>query len=328
MLAVACSSVDKSVPNDEPNIESQVDLVWPSAPSKPRIRYLETFSSAKDLGYSESFSSRLKNLMGGGKTPGMLRPYSIAVSEYLTAVTDPGLSAVHLFYHRKKAFRLLGAINGKHLSSPVGIALGENRLFVADSALNRVFIVDAKLRLIRELDGFQRPTGLAYHEQQKRLFVADTHAHQVMEYDENGKWIRTLGARGQNDGQFNFPTHITVHASRLYVNDTMNFRIQVFDLPTGKHIATLGEHGAGAGYIAQPKGLAINSNERIYMAESLTNRIQIFDMQDNFLLDFGNEGSAPGQFLFPAGLAVRGSRLYVADSGNHRVQVFEYYGED
>jgi hypothetical protein len=39
----------------------------------------------------------------------------------------------------------------------------------------------------------------------------------------------------------------------------------------------------------------------------------------------GAAGSGPGEFLLPAGLFIDGQdRIYVADQGNSRVQVFEY----
>jgi DNA-binding beta-propeller fold protein YncE len=103
----------------------------------------------------------------------------------------------------------------------------------------------------------------------------------------------------------------------------MNFRIQVFDLASGAHLASVGEHGDSAGYLAQPKGVALSAGQQMYIAESVNGSIQIFNLRGEFLLDFGGEGSAPGQFRFPAGLAISGNRLYVADSGNGRIQIFE-----
>jgi len=42
---------------------------------------------------------------------------------------------------------------------------------------------------------------------------------------------------------------------------------------------------------------------------------------------WGGPGSAPGQFSDPNGIAVAGDRVYVADSRNHRIQVFTRDGE-
>jgi hypothetical protein len=47
-----------------------------------------------------------------------------------------------------------------------------------------------------------------------------------------------------------------------------------------------------------------------------------------FLLNIGETGTGPGQFGLPAGVAIGGDgRIYVADSYNHRVQIFKYTGQ-
>jgi len=46
------------------------------------------------------------------------------------------------------------------------------------------------------------------------------------------------------------------------------------------------------------------------------------------LMSFGDEGHGPGQFWLPAGIFVDGrDRIWVADSYNRRVQVFDYLSQ-
>jgi hypothetical protein len=53
----------------------------------------------------------------------------------------------------------------------------------------------------------------------------------------------------------------------------------------------------------------------------------VFNRKGQLLYYFGNSGSGAGQFQLPTGLFIdRGDRIYVADSYNHRVQVYRYYG--
>ncbi|MEQ1729621.1 MAG: 6-bladed beta-propeller, partial [Vicinamibacterales bacterium] len=55
------------------------------------------------------------------------------------------------------------------------------------------------------------------------------------------------------------------------------------------------------------------------------NNFQIFDDQGQLLLFVGAGGRNPGEFFLPAGMSVdEQDRLYVADQGNSRVQVFQY----
>ena len=73
-------------------------------------------------------------------------------------------------------------------------------------------------------------------------------------FDRDGRPLFTIGERGEADGQLNYPSHLFVGADHLYVNDTMNFRIQVFGLD-GRHLVTFGKQGTASGYFAQPKGI-------------------------------------------------------------------------
>src|SRR6185295_18844749 len=108
------------------------------------------------------------------------------------------------------------------------------RVFVADATLKRVFGygADGKLAIAIGHDGeLQNPSGLALDRQRQVLYVADAKKHQVLCYSSaDGTFIRALGKRGVEPGEFNFPTNLSVdHEGRLYVADTLNFRVQVFD---------------------------------------------------------------------------------------------------
>jgi DNA-binding beta-propeller fold protein YncE len=64
------------------------------------------------------------------------------------------------------------------------------------------------------------------------------------------------------------------------------------------------------------------------VADALFDTVQIFDRHGNFLLNFGALGKTAGRFWLPSGLFVdSGNKIYVGDSYNGRVQVFEYLGE-
>ena len=121
------------------------------------------------------------------------------------------------------------------------------------------------------------------------------------------------------------PTHLFVKGDILLVNDTMNFRIQAFDLK-GNHLFSIGKHGDGSGQIAQTKGVGIDSEGHIYLVDALSDRVQIFDAEGRFLMAFGKPGNRAGEFWLPAGLFLFEDRVYVADTYNGRIQVFQFMG--
>jgi len=323
VLLLSVSACTSTAPKQAVSAVGAQAIVWPDAPEPARIEFVALFRDAADLGLRESFAQKFRRFLAGGEDISMLRPYAISATRDQVAVADPGSAVIHLFNTKRKTYRRLNRAGDQHFNSPVGVVLAGDRLFVADSGLNKVFALDRRLKLLYTLEGFQRPTSLAFDPERQHLFVADTLAHEVQVFDQTGKRLFIIGGRGEKDGQFNYPSHLDFTAGRLFVNDTMNFRIQIFN-PQGEHLATFGKQGTGSGYFAQAKGIAVDSDGHVYIADALSNQVQIFDQNGTFLLGFGNDGEGPGTFRMPTGLAILDDTIYVADSYNRRVQVFRY----
>jgi DNA-binding beta-propeller fold protein YncE len=107
----------------------------------------------------------------------------------------------------------------------------------------------------------------------------------------------------------------------------MNFRVQIFD-QRGHFISMFGKHGDGSGDFSKPRGIAVDSDGHIYVADALFDTIQIFDKDGKLLLAFGNTGREKGKMILPAGLFIdEEDKIYVTDSYNNRVQIFQYLKE-
>jgi DNA-binding beta-propeller fold protein YncE len=285
------------------------------------------FGGPEDLGIRPSAFRRLMDAVAGAKATGMIRPYAVSVHEQRILVADPGMHAIHLFDRARRSYRLISMAGDESLSSPVGVALGRNQLFVADSALGKVFILDDKGDLLATISSLQRPTGLAFDAGTGRLYAADTLAHRIVVFDHEGQQLFEFGKRGIANGEFNFPSHIFLSGSSLLINDNMNFRIQTFTLD-GRFLSVFGDHGDSSGQFSQPKGVAADTQGNVYVAGATIDRVQIFSRQGDFLLAFGGEGKGPGEFLMPAGLTIVDDKIYVADSYNRRIQIFQFMGGD
>jgi DNA-binding beta-propeller fold protein YncE len=95
--------------------------------------------------------------------------------------------------------------------------------------------------------------------------------------------------------------------------------------PEGGFLGEFGTQGDTPGTLNRPKGVGVDSEGHIYVADSSFNNFQVFDAAGQLLLYVGSGGTEPGEFILPAGLSVDDrDRIYVADQGNARVQVFEY----
>ena len=106
-------------------------------------------------------------------------------------------------------------------------------------------------------------------------------------------------------------------------------RLNHFD-PQGKLVAQWGENGTNISKLQFPRAAAINSRGEIYVSEyGLVERIQRFAHHGtNFIQAFGSPGTAIGQHNRAEGLGIDANdRLYVADSCNHRIQIFSRDGQ-
>ena len=86
--------------------------------------------------------------------------------------------------------------------------------------------------------------------------------------------------------------------------------------------------GDAPGELIWPAGIALDSQENVYVTDEWLNRVSIFDKDGNFLQCWGVSGSGAGEFNGPSGIAINPQDvLYIVDSRNHRVQTYTKDGK-
>lgn len=323
LLLAGCAPALQQPSSRAPDTE----LVWPDPPQQARIRYLYSLHEPRDIGIRPGMFSRFIQIFAGQERQGMLRPYAVATDDEVICVVDPGLGVVHLYMTKQSRYEIIRDASGERLISPVGISLGPETIYVADSVAGKVFVFDREGNHLQTVAGLTRPTGIAFHAESQLLYVADTIENRIVVIDSNGIQQNTFGKRGWAAGEFNYPTTLAIRGDSLFVNDTMNYRIQRFTLD-GSPVTSFGENGDSSGQFALSKGIGMDAQGHVYVADALSNHVQIFDENGRFLLSFGGMGAAAGQFRLPAGVFVDENIIFVADTENRRVQVFEYVGDE
>lgn len=314
-------------------------LTWPAAPEAPRYLYSGTLVGEPNFIRDPSESSALHRLGrwiagldAAGQPQLVLQRPSAVVGDQAGRlyVSDTSRQAVFVFDARVGELLLWEqATLGLRFVAPGGLAVSAGRLFVADAELKAVFVLDASGQPLARIGHgqLQRPTGVALNPVAGELFVADTMAHDIKVFDTTGRLLRTLGRRGEADGEFNFPTHLAWARGELFVTDTLNNRVQVLDAASGRVLRRLGQRGLFVGNLVRPKGVGVDAEGNIYIVESFYDSLLVFSPQGEFLMPIGGIGPATGRFYLPAGVWVDGqNRVHVADMFNGRIVLFQFLG--
>ncbi|MDQ2940523.1 MAG: 6-bladed beta-propeller [Actinomycetota bacterium] len=186
--------------------------------------------------------------------------------------------------------------------------------------------------------------------------------------------LSKFGGTGSAAGQLRTPAAIGVSgAGNVYVPDQLNYRISEFTasgtfirafgydvIPgngnTGFEICTTatgckaGVAGAAAGQLSNPRGIAFDGANNLYVSEQNNHRISEFAANGTFIRAFGYDvipgngttgfetcttasgcksgvpGAGNGQLNSPFELALGGANLYVADQLNNRIVQFDTAG--
>lgn len=183
--------------------------------------------------------------------------------------------------------------------------------------------------------GLSAPRAIAIG-QEGDLYVTDSRNHRILHIAPDGSLLHQWGSFADIStgnaplGSFYEPWGIAVGPDgSVYVSDTWNHRVQKFTAD-GAPVTSWGQYGQPIPDMPEtqssfwgPRGVAVDSEGRVFVADTGNKRIVIFDEDGNYITAFGTGGFDPGQFDEPVGVAVASDgTVYVTDTWNQRVQSF------
>jgi len=224
---------------------------------------------------------------------------------------------------------------------PSGIAIDQTgNIYVADTYNHRIQKFASDGNYIDKWGGFgswdgrfNRPKGIAVNSDENIVYVVDNYNNRIQTFALDGTFISKWGKNGgdgtsgSGDGEFNEPEGIVLDGNgNVYIADTYNHRIQKF-APDGTYIDKWGSFGLGNGEFRYPHGVALDADENIlYVVDNENNRIQKFASDGTYLTQWGSFGSMPDQLSYPTYLSAGShGKIYVADTGNDRIQIFKKF---
>jgi sugar lactone lactonase YvrE len=276
-------------------------LVWPSPPDIARIKYLSYLTGDK----IEHDNKKIK-----AKTTWMDR----------LAGSPPPADDKSV----KIPFQLI---------APYGLAVdSKGRIYAADQRVGAIFIFNAETKSVELIRNrfeasFKLLNGLAIDDND-RLFVSDGDLKHVLVFNAQHKQEEVI-----TEGLVH-PVGVTVDKENrlVYVADSTLDQVLVYDADSFKLLRKIGTTGhnhelTGQGEFAFPTNVAVDTEGNLYVADTLNDRIEIFDGDGKFVSSFGKNCDAPGCFQRPKGIAVDGdNHIWVVDTMASRVQVFDRDG--
>ncbi len=179
---------------------------------------------------------------------------------------------------------------------------------------------------------FNKPRSLVC-DRDDNLYVADI-TGRVQKFDPQGRFVLQWQMPQTDLGK---PKGMGVdEAGNVLVVEPHYMRVNHFT-PGGELVAQWGCRGTNAGCFILPRAIAVNARGDVYLSEyTVVDRVQRFGPLSDalggaapkFLGGWGTPGSGSSCFNRAEGLAIGpGDEVYVADSCNHRIQVFDAAGK-
>jgi DNA-binding beta-propeller fold protein YncE len=317
------------------------DLIWPLPPDPPRVRWVAEYTDMAKLRPQAVKKNGWLDKVTGTKTPDekleLVKPYGITTDKRgRIYVADTELKMVFVIDPVAKVVEKRESSTRAPLSLPVGVAIdAEERLFVSDADLHMIICYTAAGKPLATFGAGQlvRPGGIAIDSDRNRLYVADAKAARIAVFDAGSfQFLNYIGGPSKppvrENGKFFGPTNVALdRQGNVYVADTMNFRVQIFD-PSGKFMRAFGAQGDRPGEFIRPKGIAVDSQGHVYVADAEFNNFQILMPDGQPLLAVGVLGTDPGQFALLAGLYIDPKdQIYTSEMFRGRVQVFQYISQ-
>ncbi len=331
-LLAACAS-----PPPSADAKPAKELAFPAPPDEPRFIFERTIRSSGDILPDEK-AGELRRLVTGEEARGepLSKPYAVAATRGRLYVSDTVSRFVRLYdVPQGKQFRIGDEEGLGQLIKPIGLDVdAAGNLYVADIGAKAIMVYGPDRKFLRRIGSdkwFSRLTSVTVDPAGQRVYAVDlggvsSEQHLVRVFDAvTGAHLMDIGKRGSGPGEFNLPRDVAIGlGGRLYVVDSGNFRVVVFD-KDGKYLQSFGSVGKQYGQFARPKEIAVDREGNVYVVDAAFGNFQIFNPDGELLLFVGDrsERDGPAKYMLPSGISVdEDGRVYVVDQWFRKIDVY------
>jgi DNA-binding beta-propeller fold protein YncE len=280
-------------------------VYFPAPPAQAHAVHLKSFNALDELITPKR--GWLDALRGGFASPFAGKPGGIAYRDGRLYICDIERNVVHEWDLATGKARRFGESDDDRLRKPVDVAVSaDGSIYVADTDRSAivVFRADGASLQVRPDRETYRPVAVAIHGD--TLYVADVAAHVVDVFSTTDAGpVNSLDTG--SGGRLYYPSGAaTDQSGRLYVSDTFNARVQVFNADR-QPAHSFGQPGNRYGDMGKPRHLDVGPDGVVYIADAEFRHVHLFDNQGRLLMLLGSDDGKVGGTPLPIGAAIAAS---------------------
>lgn len=239
-------------------------------------------------------------------------PTSVAAYGNYLYVADGGRRQI---FRYDLTLQTMTSFAGYPSGGVAGIAVAPDlSLYVVDSVSREVlhFTVDGRLlQTFRNDMELIRPVAVVLDQFGRKVWVADSPRSQVVAFSSLGRVLSTLRSNDVRSIEA-----MAVGPDGLYLVDRVS-----------RQLVVIGSDGAvrytlGKDTLKMPGAIAVDRYNRVFVSDVFDNAIKVFS-QGQLIASLGSRGAFPASFSRITGLSIDRDMLYVVDSLNARIHVFQ-----
>lgn len=166
-----------------------------------------------------------------------------------------------------------------------------------------------------------RPIAITVDEERNEVLIADETYSHIVSFDKDKAQPKYgMGSRGEGPGKFRIITDMIAIPDGFLVSDRIELRVQVLDRE-GEFVAEFGRNE-----LMFPTALAMDKFGRVYVSDKADSQIKVYKA-GKLIEKIGRNGYGPMEFRYISDMKIHNDQLYVVDSLNGRIQIFDIIPE-
>lgn len=250
-------------------------------------------------------------------------PPDAARIQYLTSISD----SKDIVKQSGFSMSIVGEDKTLSILKPYGMFVRNGKMYVCDVNISGLEIIDLENKQFNYFipkDQYQLKLPLnCYVDEDEQLYVTDIKLQKVVVFDASGNYVTSFGKKENQK-----PTDIFVQGDKIWVVDSGNHRVNVYDKETYAFDFYFPKSEQDdESYLFKPTNIFVSEN-KVYVTDMAGSNVKIYSHKGKYLSAVGKYGDRIGDFVRPKGIAVdKEENLYVVDASFENVQIFDKDGK-